>query len=88
MKAEVVEYRYHKSPMRNDYTQMTYPYVKINEESERLIKLKYASSGSKPFKIGEQVDVFWYAGVLYFWHAYDRGINKFLPKKWDFWNKD
>lgn len=81
LKAEVVEYRNEKSPMRNDYTQIPYPYVRIrtDRQGEKLVKLKYANSLYKPFKIGEEVEVFWYAGVLYFWHTYDKGITKFLP---------
>ncbi len=80
---EVIEYRDNKVPIRNDFTQIPYPYVKIQNElnDAKLIKLKYANNIIKPFKIGEKVEVFWYGGELYFWNAYDRGILKFLPKK-------
>lgn len=66
LKAKVIEYRNEKSPMRNDYTQIPYPYVQTDSDNSKLTKLtkltklKYANSMSKPFKIGEDVDVFWY----------------------------
>ena len=87
--AQVIEYRDHKSPMRNDYTQIPYPYVRVNPEDKdsRLIKLKYANNMWKPFKIGDQVGVFWYGGVLYYWDSYDSIITKYLPSRWDFWNR-
>ena len=86
--AEVVEYRKEKGPMRNDYTELDYPYVKIDLENEEYIirKLKYANSMNKPFDIGQKVDVFWYGSDLLYWNAYDNGINKYLPNKWNLLN--
>jgi len=26
--------------------------------------------------------------VLYYWDAYDVGLSKYLPSKWDFWNAE
>ena len=33
----------------------------------------------KPFKIGEEIDVYWYASELYYWNAYERGLFRLLP---------
>jgi hypothetical protein len=88
LKAIVVEYRKEKGPMRNDYTMIPYPYVIIDGDVSKLIRLKYASSVSKPFPIGEEVEVFFQAGILYYWGAYEKGLSKFLPSKWDFWSKE
>ncbi len=84
--AKVVEYRKEKGPIRNDYTYLEYPYVKIDlEDADYTIRrLKYAKSGKKPFKIGQEVDVFWYGSNLLYWHAYDNGIHKYIPSKWNF----
>ena len=85
--AEVIEYRREKGPMRNDYTKLDYPYVKILDNNEYTIKkLKYATSGNRPFEIGQKIDVFWYGNDLLYWNAYDNGINKYLPNKWNFIN--
>ena len=82
--AEVVEYRKEKTSMRNDYTLLNYPYVKLELDNEEyiIIKLKYANSATKPFKIGEKISVFWYNNDLLFWHAYDKGLYKYLPSSW------
>ena len=74
--------------MRNDYTELDYPYVKIDLENNQhtIRKLKYANSWNKPFKIGQKVDVFWYGNDLLYWNAYNNGINKYLPNKWNFIN--
>lgn len=86
--AEVVEYNKEKGAMRNDYTELDYPYVKIDLENEEYIirKLKYANNWKKPFEIGQKIDVFWYENDLLYWNAYDNGINKYLPNKWNFLN--
>ena len=85
--AEVVEYRKEKVPIRNDYTLLNYPYVRIDLENEEYVlrKLRYADS-SFPFKVGEKINVFWLANDLLYWDAYNHGFNKYLPEKWDFWN--
>ncbi|WP_024771917.1 hypothetical protein [Aquimarina macrocephali] len=88
IEAEVVEYRREKGPMRNDYTQLNYPYVKINLENEdyTIRKLRYADSLSKPFKIGEIIYVFWNDNDLLYWNTFDKGWKKHLPEKWNFLN--
>lgn len=84
--ATVVEYRKEKSPLRNDYTELNYPYVKIDLDNGEYIieKLRYANSWSSSLKIGQQVDVFRYGGDLLLWNSFENGIYKFLPKKWTF----
>jgi hypothetical protein len=77
--AKVIQYRNEKGPMRNDYTPLPYPYVSINDNTSELRKLKYASSNSKPFKINDEIIVFWFSGTLYYWDAFDRGVYKYLP---------
>ncbi len=88
IKAEVVEYRREKGPMRNNYTLLNYPYVKIdlNSGDYTVRKLRYADSSSKPFKIGESVYVFWNENDLLYWNTFDRGLKKYLPEKWNFFN--
>lgn len=83
--AEVVEYRKERGPMRNDYTKLNYPYVKIDLEKDDYIisKLRYADNVGKSFKIGQKIDVFWYGSDLLYWDAYDNGFNKYLPHKWN-----
>ena len=82
--AELVEYREEKSSMRNDYTLLNYPYVRIKTENNefRVVKLSYANNYSEPFKIGEKIPVFWYSDKLIYWNVYDKGVYKYLPKKW------
>jgi len=88
LKASVVRFVKEKSPMRNDFTLIPYAYVRIEGRKEKLVRLKYSDSWSMPYKVGDQVDVFFYAGVLYYWDAYDVGLSKYLPSKWDFWNAE
>ena len=83
--AEVHEYRKEKSPMRNQQIMLNYPYVYFKGK-DRLHKLKYANNWTRPFPIGAEIPVFWYAGVLYYWHAMDKGIHRIVPGRWDFWN--
>lgn len=87
LSAEVIEYRKEKSPMRNDYTRIPYPYVRIIDEevSSELIKLKYSNSFKNPFQISDIVEVFWHEGTLFYWNAYDEGIMKYFPERWNFW---
>ncbi|WP_348739208.1 hypothetical protein [Tenacibaculum sp. 190524A02b] len=82
--AEVVEYRKEKGSMRNDYTLLNYPYVKIETEKGEyiVVKLRFADNSSKPFKIGEKIVVFWYMDDLLYWNAYDNGLYKYLPESW------
>lgn len=84
--AEVVEYRKERVQMRNDYTELNYPYVKIDLDNGEctIKKLRYANSWNQPIEIGQQVDVFWYGGELLLWNAYDSGFYKLLPVKWFF----
>ena len=84
--AEVVEYRTEKGPMRNDYSQMEYPYVRIDLESDEYIlqKLRYANNISRSFKKGQQIHVFWNGNDLLYWDSYNKGFFKHLPEKW-FW---
>ncbi|MEW7280054.1 hypothetical protein ABW636_15780 [Aquimarina sp. 2201CG1-2-11] len=84
IEAEVIKYVKEKGPMRNDYTRLYYPYVKIDLENDEyaIRKLRYADSSSKPFKIGEKIHVFWYNNDLLYWDTYNRGLYKLLPEKW------
>lgn len=82
--AEIIEYRSERGPMRNDYTLLEYPYVRIGAYDTNLIKLKYANNTSRPFEIGERVSVFWYEDDLMCWDALDRGLYKYLPERWNF----
>lgn len=83
VRATVIEYRKEKSPSRNDYTLLNYPYVKIDLDTGEYIiqKLRYADNYSFPFIIGQQIHVFWDGDKLLYWNAYDRGIYKYLPEK-------
>ena len=86
--ARVVEYRLEKVPIRNDFTRIDYPFVVLLPDRDRLIrKLKYTNSWSKPFEIGEEINVFLYENDLLYWNAYENGLYKFLPNTWDFWSK-
>lgn len=88
LRAKVIEYRAQKGPMRNDFTKLNYPFVNILSEDEQLLrKLRYANSTSKPFKIGEEIDVFFSGGDLLYWDTYNRGLYRFLPESWTKWKK-
>ena len=82
--AEVIEYRREKGAMRNDYTLLNYPYVRIETEKNEhiLVKLRFANNSSKPFKIGKKIFVFWNTSDLLYWNAYDKGLYKYLPESW------
>lgn len=82
--ARVVEYRSEKGPIRNDYTKLDYPYVEIEGFPDRLIRLKYAKSASRPFPLGQEIKVFWSFGILYYWNAYEKGFYKYLPENLKF----
>ena len=81
--AVIAEYRKEKGPMRNDYTLLNYPYVRIevNYQDFILAKLNYADNWRHNFHIGEKIDVFWNEDKLLYWSAYDNGIYKYLPNK-------
>lgn len=68
IKSTVVEYRKEKSPLRNDFTLLEYPYVKIkdgiNEDDFIVRKLRYASNFERSFKIGEETSTFYCNGDL------------------------
>lgn len=88
--AEVLEYRKEKGPMRNDYTELEYPYVKIdsdNKDEYSIRKLRYADNYKRAFYIGQKINVFWYNNDLLYWETYDNGIYKFIPNKWSFIKK-
>ena len=93
IKAEVIEYRKEKGLMRNDYSEMEYPYVKIDLENEdeyeySVRKLRYANSLNRSFHIGQKVNVFWYGSDLLYWDAYENGIYKYLPKRWNIFSSE
>lgn len=79
--AEVIEYRKEKGPFRSDYTKLFYPYVKIknNQGHSSIIKLSYANNLTKPFYIGEKIDVFFDGNDLLYWHGFSKGVYKFIP---------
>ncbi|RXG18360.1 hypothetical protein DSM03_1011042 [Leeuwenhoekiella aestuarii] len=85
--ATVVEYRKERGPMRNDYTLLNYPYVRISTEDLYYVKqkLKYANNWDRPFEIGQEVEVFWCGSDLLYWNAYETTFFKYLPSKWSFW---
>ncbi len=87
IKAKVIEYRKSEVPIRNDFTKISYPYVELSTSQEHydLVKLRHTSSWQKPFAVGQEVDVFFYADDLLYWNAYDYGYTKYLPSKWKFW---
>lgn len=87
VRARVVEYRKEKVPIRNDYTRMNYPFVVLLPDRDRIIrKLRYTNSWSKPFKIGEEIDVFFNENDLLYWEAHERGVYRYLPSTWRFWS--
>ena len=72
-----------KQIMRNEYHTETYPFVKINKDSDDvgIFKLNFRNSLMKEFKKGEKVELFWSNNELLYWKAYDIGIMKYIPKK-------
>jgi hypothetical protein len=89
IKAQVIEYRKEKGPIRNDYTMLNYPYVKIltdGPDQGKVRRLRYATNWSKQFKIGQTIHVFRNSGELLYWDAMEEGIKKYLPSKWP-WKK-
>lgn len=87
-KAKVLFYKKEQVPFRNDFTKIPYPYVELEGDESRPTRLKYAKSGHKPFKVGSYIDVFFYGGTLYYWHAYDKGLLKLFPSSWKFWKNE
>ena len=85
IEAEVESYKKETGGMRNDYTTLHYPYVKIEYEPDEyiLVKLRYANNITKPFSIGEKVNVFWFYDDLLYWDTYEKGIYKYLPNSWN-----
>jgi len=84
----VAEYRKERVSIRNDFTELEYPYVRIDLDDGEFIlrKLSHANSFGKSFKIGQRIDVFWYGSDLLLWNAYDNGLYKYLPNKWNFFS--
>ena len=72
--------------MRNDYTLLNYPYVRVDLKEGGYVvrKLSYANNYSEPFEIGEQISVFWNDDYLLYWNTYDRGFYKYFPENWRF----
>ncbi|MCC4212030.1 hypothetical protein [Leeuwenhoekiella parthenopeia] len=87
LKATVVEYSKERGSMRNDYTLLNYPYLRILLDDAYYVKqkLRYANNWNKPFEIGQEIDVFWLGSDLLYWDAYDTGFYNYLPSKWSFW---
>ena len=69
LKATVIEYRKERiKAIRNDFTKIEYPYVKIKEDNNtKLICLRNASSSKRYYQIGEEVEVFWHDEKLLAW---------------------
>lgn len=88
IEAEVVEYRWERSSMRNDNSKLNYPYVKITSEDGDYVikKLHYANNWSKSFEIGQRIYVFWKDNKLLYWEAMDKGFMSIFPSRLDFWN--
>ncbi|MDC8005668.1 hypothetical protein POV27_16540 [Aureisphaera galaxeae] len=84
--------RYHKGKIeRGLYKDLDFefPYVRIgNDDESALCKLNFGSQIAKIFKTGEEIDAFWSGNDLMYWNTYDRGLYKYLPEKWNFWQKD
>jgi len=82
---EFVKYEYVTVKVkRNEYNTSSYPFVKINEstDKDRIFKLNYNNLVTKEFRKGEEVELFWSNNELLYWNAYDVGIMKYFPKKW------
>ncbi|GAB5401328.1 MAG: hypothetical protein Aureis2KO_29130 [Aureisphaera sp.] len=86
LNAKVVSYISEKGPMRNDHTMLEYPYVKIGSDEDSIPrKLKFANNITRSFELDEEINVFWSGTDLLYWNAYDKGLYKYLPEKWKFW---
>jgi len=86
IEAQFVGYRSERVRVeRNHYTHVTYPYVRLDLESEEYVIRKFKSDSifSKTFIVGEKFDVFWSGNDLLHWNAMDHGLFKYLPEKWD-----
>ncbi|UTW64495.1 hypothetical protein KFE98_10265 [bacterium SCSIO 12741] len=78
--AIVKEYRKEKAQLRNNYSQLDYPYIKVEKiGNDELVRLRYANSLYRYFKIGEVVEVFYMNGNWLYWSTPEKGINKYLP---------
>lgn len=87
---QVLKYQKVQTKQRGRLEIYHHPHVEVPNVKNRLIKLNYPNIWSpvRPFKIGEEVKVFYYGGQLFYWDSFNRGISKFLPKIWEFWKKD
>ena len=86
--AEVVEYRRERNTsIRNDYTMVNYPYVRIEvgHNETIIVKLRYAGNSNNLFWIGEKINVFWHEEKLLYWDTYNKGFYKYFPEKWSFY---
>ena len=77
--AKIIEFRKDKiQSLRNDYTQIYYPYISINNEIE-LHRLSNANSWGQKYKINETIEVFNYDDKWIDWNTYKTGFYKLIP---------
>jgi len=77
--AKIIEFRKEKiQSLRNDSTQIYYPYISINNEIE-LHRLSNANSWNNEYKINETIEVFNYGDKWIDWNTYNKGFYKLIP---------
>ena len=70
--AKIIEFKKEKiQSLRNDYTQIYYPYISINNETE-IHRLSNANSWGKKYKINETIEVFNYDDKWIDWNTYNK----------------
>jgi len=81
IKARVVKYKMvTKETSRNHYNSGLSIFVEIIDNQDKFTKpLNYSFFIlSRPFKINQEIDVFWYASDLYYWNSYENGLFKYV----------
>ena len=77
--AKIIEFRKEKIQiLRNNFTQIYYPYITINNETE-IHRLSNANSWNKEYKINETIEVFNYGNKWIDWNTYNKGFYKLIP---------
>ena len=77
--AKIIEFRKEKIQiLRNNFTQIYYPYITINNETE-IHRLSNANSWNKEYKINETIEVFNYNNKWIDWNTYNKGFYKLIP---------
>lgn len=84
IKAKVVKYEMVTTQVsRNHYNSGMCIFVKIIDGNDSIcVPLNYSFFIlSRPFKIDQEIDVFWYASDLYYWNSFENGLHKYLISK-------